>query len=77
MGTIDATMKRTIIEGQDCSQYMMNIHVDSILVLRDVSLLLLLISYFPCRVEFIFIELNGILYRGLCFVPFFLTPNVI
>ena len=63
MGTIDATMKRTIIEGQDCSQYMMNIHVDSILVLRDVSLLLLLISYFLCLWILFFIELNGLLYR--------------
>ena len=30
MGTIDATMKRTIIEGQDYSPYMTNIH-DAIL----------------------------------------------
>ena len=78
MGTIDSITKWTIIEDQDSSPYMTNIHVGFVLVLRDVSLLLLLlISYFLCRIEFVFIELNSILYRWLRFVPFFLTPNVI
>ncbi|KAG5066307.1 hypothetical protein JHK86_010038 [Glycine max] len=31
-GTIDATMKRTIIERQDCSPYMTNIHIGFVLV---------------------------------------------
>ena len=47
-------MKETIIEGQDCSPYMKNIHIGSILVLQDISLLLLLlISYFLYHIKFI------------------------
>ena len=54
-------MKWTIIEGQDCSPYMTDIHVGSILVPRDVTFLLLLISYVLCRIEFIFL-LNQMVY---------------
>ncbi|KAL5166322.1 hypothetical protein HKD37_18G051300 [Glycine soja] len=61
-GTINATMKWTIIEGQDFSSYMMDIYIGSVLVLQD---------------SLFFIELNGILYMRLCFIPFLLTPNII
>ncbi|KAH1247434.1 hypothetical protein GmHk_06G017335 [Glycine max] len=55
IGTIDVTMKHTIIEGQDFSPYMTDIHIGSVLVLQEISFLFLLISYFLCCIEFIFL----------------------
>ena len=48
----DVTLRRTIIQDKDFGQY---IDIGFVLVLQEVSFLLLLISYFLCHIEFIFL----------------------